>query len=199
MLKIAAWVVAAAVGVQVSSPALTGAFAGWSLQGAAAGTFTMRDGVLHVEGTEGWLRSDKPHADFTLRGEFRFLTDDADSGIYVRALGTTPFLRGWPNQSYQVQVRNPRGQSRFPPIGGLFRHGMPDGELSFDPADAARLSKPNGEWQVIEIDVIGTGLTVRLNGSELSRATNIANPQGFIGIQAEAGVVEYRAIAIRDR
>jgi hypothetical protein len=189
-----------AVGIVGAAQApFTGGLAGWSVQGAEPGTFVMSDAVLHVAGTQGWLRSDRQYANFTLTAEFRFLTDDADSGIYVRAVGATPFMRGWPNQSYQVQVRNPRGQSRFPPVGGLFRHGMPDGEISFDPADAARLSKPNGEWQVLELDAIGSQLVVRLNGSELSRAGNIANPTGYLGIQAEAGTIEYRAIQIRER
>jgi hypothetical protein len=187
-------------GVQsVPVPALSGPFAGWTVQNAGPATFTMRDGVLRVEGTDGWLKSNREYGDFTLRGEFRFLTDDTDSGIYVRAVAATPFIRGWPNQSYQVQVRNPRGQSRFPPVGGLFRHGMPDGEISFEPADAARLSKANGEWQAIEIAVIGTGLTVRLNGTEISRATNIGNNRGYVGIQAEAGVIEFRNIEIQER
>jgi hypothetical protein len=181
------------------TPLFRGTFEGWSIQGTSAGNFSLRDRILHVEGPDGWLRSDRQYGDFTLRAEFRFLTDDADSGIYVRAVGATPFMRGWPNQSYQVQVRNPAGQSRFPPVGGLFRHGMPDGELLFEEAAAARLSKPTGEWQTIEIDAIADKLTVRLNGSELSRAANIANPRGYIGIQGEAGALEFRSVEIRER
>jgi hypothetical protein len=188
------------VGAQsVAAPSLGGALAGWTAQNASPTTFTMRDGVLRVEGTDGWLKSNREYGDFTFRGEFRFLTDDTDSGIYVRAVAATPFIRGWPNQSYQVQVRNPRGQSRFPPVGGLFRHGMPDGELTFEPSDATRLSKANGEWQAIEIAVVGNALTVRLNGAEISRATNIANARGYVGIQAEAGVIEFRNIELVER
>ena len=181
------------------TPLFRGTLDGWSVQGSDAGNFKVQDGVLHVEGPNGWLRSDRQYGDFTLRAEFRFLNDDTDSGIYVRAIAATPFVRGWPNQSYQVQVRNPRGQSRFPPVGGLFRHGMPDGELVFEEAAAARLSKPTGEWQTIEIDAIGDRLTVRLNGSELSRAGNIANARGYVGIQGEVGALEFRAIEIRER
>jgi hypothetical protein len=158
----------------------------------------MRNGALHVEGTQGWLKSDRQYRDFALRTEFRFLTDDADSGVYVRARAETPFLRGWPNQSYQVQIRNPIGQSRFPPVGGLFRHGMPDGELQFDPAVASGLSKANGEWQTLEIDAAGDRLTVRLNGADLTRAA-IANQRGYVGIQAEAGVIEYRGLVISEK
>jgi hypothetical protein len=192
--------VMAVAGLQTpAEQTFTGGFAGWTTQAAKPGKFTRRGDVLHVDGSEGWLRSARQYGDFALRTEFRFLGDDTDSGIYVRAVAQTPFLRGWPNQSYQVQVRNPLGQSRFPPVGGLFRHGMPDGELVFDAATAARLSKPTGEWQVIEIDVQGDRLTVRLNGSELTRAGNIANPRGYVGIQAEVGAIEFRSMEIRER
>ena len=181
------------------TPLFRGTLDGWSVQGTDAGNITVRDSVLHVQGPNGWLRSDRQYGDFTLRADFRFLTDDADSGIYVRALGARPFMRGWPNQSYQVQIRNPKGRSRFPPVGGLFRHGMPDGELTFDETVAARLSKPTGEWQTIEIDAIGDRLAVGLNGVELSRAGNIANARGYIGVQAEVGALEFRTIEIRER
>lgn len=180
-------------------PLFAGSLNGWSIQGTDAGNLSVRDGVLHVTGPDGWLRSDKQYGDFTLRAEFRFLTEDADSGIYVRALAQTPFLRGWPNQSYQVQIRNPLGQSRFPPVGGLFRHGMPDGELTYDPAVASKLSKPTGEWQVIEIDAIGDRLTVRLNGTEVMRAGSIGNARGYVGIQGEQGRLEYRKVEILER
>jgi hypothetical protein len=202
MLKIASAILAGLVGLQstgASSPTFTGPFTGWSVQGSSDNNFTMRDSVLHVQAPNGWLRSDRQYGDFTLRTEFRFLTDDADSGIYVRAVAATPFIRGWPNQSYQVQVRNPKGQSRFPPVGGLFRHGMPDGELVFDEAKASSLSKPTGEWQTLEIDAIGERLTVRLNGTEVMRAGNIANARGYIGVQGEVGALEFRTLEIRER
>ena len=111
MLTLAAAVIwTAFMGLQTAAPpssTFTGPFAGWSVQGSSDNNFTMRDSVLHVQGPNGWLRSDRQYGDFSLRAEFRFLTDAADSGIYVRAVATTPFIRGWPNQSYQVQVRNP--------------------------------------------------------------------------------------------
>jgi hypothetical protein len=202
MLKLAAAIWTAFIGLQAAATlpsTFSGSFAGWSVQGSSDNNFTMRDSVLHVQGPNGWLRSDRQYGDFSLRAEFRFLTDDADSGIYVRAVATTPFIRGWPNQSYQVQVRNPKGQSRFPPVGGLFRHGMPDGELVFDEAKIGGLSKPTGEWQTIEIDAIGERLTVRLNGTEVMRAGNIANARGYVGIQGEVGALEFRTLEIRER
>ena len=181
------------------TPLFRGTLDGWSVQGSEAGNFKVQGGVLHVEGPNGWLRSDRQYGDFTLRAEFRFLSDDTDSGIYVRAIGATPFVRGWPNQSYQVQIRNPKLQSRFPPVGGLFRHGTPDGELVFDEAKASSASRATGEWQTLEIDAIGDRLTVRLNGTEVMRAGNIANARGYVGIQGEVGSLEFRGLEIRER
>ena len=179
-------------------PLFTGSLDGWSIQNGGPENFSVADGVLRVQAPNGWLRSEKRYGDFSLRVEFRFVTPDADSGIFFRASGDMPFGRGWPNQSYQVQVRNPASESRFPPVGGLFRHGMPAGDMTFDPATASLVSTGTGEWQLLEIDVRGSDLVVRLNGTEVNRAGNIGNSPGYIGLQAETGTVEYRAIAIRE-
>ena len=92
---------------QVPALQLEGALRNWSLQGTTTGNFSSRDGVLRVEGPSGWLRSEQRYGDFVMRTEFRFLTADADSGIFLRAADNTAFMRGWPNGSYQVQVRVP--------------------------------------------------------------------------------------------
>lgn len=159
----------------------------------------MRDGVLRVEGPTGWLRSSERYDDFDLRVSFRFITDDADSGVFLRADGSSTFGRGWPNRSYQLQLRNPMGQSRFPPIGHLYRHGMPPGDLVFDHADAARLSTGTGPWQVLELSVAGDGVRATLNGDQLMRASGVESGAGYIGLQGETGALEFREIAIRAR
>jgi hypothetical protein len=176
-----------------------GTLDGWVVENTTAGNFTVHDGVLRVEGPNGWLRSERRYADFVLRVEFRSVTPDADSGIFIRAIGDTPFMRGWPNNSYQVQVRDPARPSPFPPVGGLFRHGTPQGETALDQEAVTRLFTGTGEWQVLEIDLEGDRLIVRLNDGEVLKAANIMNSPGYIGIQGEAGVVEYRAIEIRER
>ncbi len=181
------------------TPLFDGTLDGWTIENSTHDNFTINDGVLRVEEPEGWLKSAQQYGDFVLRIEFRFLTDNADSGIFVRAVADSPFIRGWPNNSYQVQLRNPLGDSPFPPVGGVFRHGTPQGPLRFDAADADRLSTGTGEWQTLQIELAGEALTVWLNGSELSHASNIVNARGYIGIQAEVGAVEFRSIEIQER
>lgn len=197
---IAAAVVAAAQGQPASGyvPLFDGTLNGWAIENTQAGNIGVRDGVLRVEGPSGWLRSAREYADVAVRTEFRFVTADADSGLFVRASGAGQFMRGWPNNSYQVQIRNPATQSRLPPVGGLFRHGMPPGPIEFDAAIVENVVKPTGEWQVLEVEVVGTRLTARLNGTDVLKAMDIANPLGYLGLQAETGTVEFRSLEVRE-
>ena len=72
----------------------SGTFDGWTITDTEHDNFTIVDGVLVVEEPDGWLKSDREYADFELEVEFRFMTDDADSGIFIRVMGTEPFSRG---------------------------------------------------------------------------------------------------------
>ena len=180
-------------------PLFDGTLKGWVVENTDAGNLRVENGVLHAEGPNGWLRSDRTYRDFVLRAELRFVTPDGDSGIFVRAAGDGEFLRGWPDRSYQVQVRNPSTESRFPPVGGLFRHGMPAGDTTLDEATVRRLFKGTGAWHTLEIEVVGDQLAARLSGIEVMRAVNIIRTAGYIGIQGETGAVEYRVLEIRER
>lgn len=176
-----------------------GTLTGWDIVDSASGNFTVHDGVLRVAAPEGWLRSAGTYSNFDVEVEFRFMTDDADSGLFFRVAGTTAFRRGWPNQSYQLQMRNPRGESPFPPLGGLFRHGMPQGDTQFDEALARRVTRATGEWQQLAIAVVDDRVRARINGAEVLVATGIGNATGHIGLQGETGALEFRSIRVRER
>ena len=173
---------------------------GWTAKNTTPTTFSVRDGFIRIEGNSGWLQSEREFADFRLRVEVRFLTDNADSGVFVRAVGDSIFLRGWPGNSYQIQARDvTRNQSANPIlIGNIYRHGNRGGETTFDSAAALRVAKPTSEWQTFEIEVVGETLNVTLNGTVITRANGLANRRGYIGLQGEAGIVEYRAIQIQE-
>jgi hypothetical protein len=179
------------------TPLFDGTLRGWTLENGSASSFTAADGVLRVEGPAGWLRASGEYRNFVLRTGVRMLTPDADSGIFVRAVGSSVFMRGWPGDSYQVQVRAPAAPGPLPPVGGLFRHGP---KIVIDAPDVEAVRKAFtgvGEWQRLEVEVSGTVLQTRLNGATVMRAEGLAERAGSVGIQAETGVLEYRAIEIR--
>jgi hypothetical protein len=160
------------------------------------GTFTIVNGMLRAEGPEGWLRFPGEYRDVRLRVELRFTTSNGDSGVFLRATPDRAFSRGWPNRSYQVQLLNPLAGGTLPPIGGLFRHGMPAGETLLDREAVSRAFTGTGEWQLLEIELVGTELRVSLNGVPVTTASDIADVQGAIGIQSETAAVEFRRIDI---
>jgi 3-keto-disaccharide hydrolase len=177
-------------------PLLDDTLEAWTVEND--GRFPVAGRVLTAEGPQGWLKSRRQYGDFELHVEFRFLTEDGDSGVFVRATPDTTFGRGWPSKSYQLQLLNPHRDGRFPPLGNLFRHGMPDDETRFDPAVARRAFTGVGEWQTLTLRVVGDELTAHLNGVPLTEADGIANATGFIGIQGETSALEFRRIDIRE-
>lgn len=200
---VAGWSLFAAAGSAVAQPAgdtgIAETVAVWSRVNAPAERFRLEDGVLRVEGAGGWLRSERRYADFTVTAELRFLTEDADSGLFVRADGDGEFGSGWPDDSYQIQLRNPLGDSPFPPIGGLFRHGNRGGTTQFDEMAAREAFTGTGEWQTLVVEVVDDTLSVELNGTRVMAADGLANETGFIGIQSETGALEIRSLAIEPR
>lgn len=175
---------------------------GWVVENTDAGNFTVQDGVLRVNGPGGWLRTEETYMDFDLRVVFRFLTDDADSGVFVRVGDTeSTFARGWPAGSYQVQTRDISTHRTERPrlLGDVYRHGMADGETVYDAEAAFAAARETGVWQEFKISVTGDSLLVDLNGTPITRAQDIAIPSGFIGIQGETDTVEFRTIEIKER
>lgn len=171
-----------------------GGAARWSVENEAA--LTIADGVIRAPGPSGWLRFPDTFRDFRLRAEVRFTTEIGDSGIFFRAQPDATFGRGWPNKSYQVQLMHPAAMGRLPPVGGLFRHAMPPGETALDTQAVVDAFTGTNEWQLVEIEVEGTSVTVWLNGMRVMHANDLVDQDGVIGIQNETSTVEIRRLEI---
>jgi uncharacterized protein (TIGR02246 family) len=171
-----------------------GAAARWSIENDAA--ITIADGVIRAPGSSGWLRFPGTFRDFRLRAEVRFTTETGDSGVFFRAQPAVTFGRGWPNNSYQVQLMHPAAMGRLPPVGGLFRHAMPPGETALDTQAVVGAFTGTNEWQLVEVEVVGTSVTAWLNGTLVMRATDLVDQEGAIGIQNETSTVEIRRVEI---
>jgi hypothetical protein len=174
-----------------------------------ARNFSVRDGMLRIEGEGGWLRSNKQYGDFTLRLAFRYLTEDPGSGrvgvsgVFLRTPATSTYQSGWPDNSLEVQLANRQGGRPAIPGdarwgGAVLRHGNPGGPTSFDTRTALRSYGKTGEWQALEVQAIGDAIHVTLNGNYLGAASAGGNARGYVGLQAETGGNEFRSVDINE-
>ena len=168
---------------------------GWEI--VNDGQFLVEDGVLKINRGTGWLRSSDTFGDFLLTMEFRFLEEDANSGIFVRTGPTShDDERGYPDNGYQIQCRDIiTGDT---PLGNMIDYGAPPFEHEFNLEALQEAYIPTGEWQTYEITAQGETLEVKLNGTVITTATSIKNLTGHVGIQGELGLLEFRRIDVEE-
>jgi len=169
-----------------------------------AGNMAIANGVLRFKGAGGWLRTRAPYTSYTLRMEFRALSDDADSGVFLRAPLGKDDADGWPTGTAEAQLRhqtNPlpteaAGDRRW--LGAFLRRGGTEGPVTIDTDAVVHAYRGLNVWQTAEIEVSGRNALFRLNGQLLGEAQNIANPAGgYVGIQMGPGTIEFRTIEIK--
>ena len=56
--------------------------------------------------------------------------------------------------------------------------------------------KPFGEWHKYEITCDGGTFFVKLNGEVITIAMNVQTAEGYVGIQGEYGLLEFRKIQL---
>jgi hypothetical protein len=199
-LTLAATCVTHTAQAQEGVPLLADALTGWTALNTEGESFRYADGVLRVTGKQGWLRSPREYGDFELRGQVRFVEANSDSGIFLRVQSGSDFIFGWPGDAYQVQMRDiSENQSDNPlPLVHLYRHRVAEGFTSYKRERAFALYTGVGAWQDFIIRASEATLTVELNGELVTEAEDLENLTGYIGFQSEAGVVEYRAMVLRE-
>ncbi|MBX6312744.1 MAG: DUF1080 domain-containing protein [Isosphaeraceae bacterium] len=175
---------------------------GWRRFGGKAETWRVEDGRLVCLGEGGgWLGTDRPYADFTLRLEFR-LSPGSNSGIYLRAPADTSHISRTGMEIQLIDDDHPRYKNLKPwqYTGALYHVAAPErGHL-----------KPAGHWNAMEIHLKGTHLVVRLNGAivvddrldqhpELEKEhPGLKRTSGLIGLQCHNGRVEFRKLRIKE-
>jgi len=137
---------------------------GWDVLGCEA---VVQDGALLIKGGNGLVQTKEQYANFVLDVEWKALKEDKwDSGIYFRYT-SVPKGRPWPPR-YQANIR--KGAE-----GNV-------GELKG--ATSKGLVKP-GEWNRFVLTVRGTAVELEINGKPAWKADGLAEPKGFISLQAE--------------
>lgn len=158
---------------------------GWKPRSPSAKNgWTVREGVLVNAAPGNDLLTERTFTDFQLRAEFR-IPKRSNSGIYLRG-------------RYEVQIEDNFGEEpECHKVGGVYGFLTP----CVNPAKKA------GEWQTLEITLVGRKITIVLNGERIiDRQTipgitggaldgNEGQP-GPILLQGDHGSIEFRKISL---
>ena len=178
---------------------------GWVNVNCAPETWTVKDGLLHCDGVPtGALRTERQYENFILELEWRHLKPGGNAGVFIWAgpLSATgqPFLR-----AIEVQVLDHGyGQSKshtthgdvFPIHGSSMKPlGRHNGQRSFPSEER---SKPSPEWNHYRIACLDGSLRLAVNGKEVSGGDDCTWRKGFLALESEGGVVDWRNLRIKE-
>jgi len=165
------------------------------------GTFTVKDGVVICSGSpSGYMYTEKSYGNYTLRFEFAFkrpdgLADDSafggNSGCLIH-VGQKNALGVWP-RSIEVQGMN-RQMGLILPIPRNVKCTR-----TFENETSAEVRKPLGEFNLIEIEVQGGDMVIRINGAVVSTVGDCELTEGPIGFQSEGAETHWKNIRIREK
>jgi hypothetical protein len=158
--------------------------AGWKARSGGKHGWVVKDGVLvnAKPGTD--IRTDRTFTDFKLVTEFRY-PKGSNSGVYLRG-------------RYEVQIEDNYGQEPDShKIGGVYGFLTP----------SVNAAKKPGEWQTLEVTLVGRVVTVVFNGERVIDRQMIPgitggaidskeDEPGPILLQGDHGAVEFRKVTL---
>ena len=156
------------------------------------GKFTLEDDVATGSGGMGlWWFSDRPYADFILRGEFLQEQQAADSGVFFRFPdpGDDPWIAV--KRGHEMEIGDPRAGNPTWHTGSIYPFQAP----------IQNASKPAGLWNQYELVAVGHNYSVRLNGKLVTTWTDPdrRSASGYIGLQNydDGKTVRHRNLRIK--
>lgn len=154
----------------------------WSRLGNA--NWRAEDNAIQVdkraEKAASFLVSKNSYTDFQIRAEF-WVSDDANSGIFIRCDGTAPSAKA----CYEVNIFDRRPDPTYG-TGAIV-----------DVAPVSPMPKAGGKWNTYEITAKGTQLTVTLNGVRTANVQDSQHARGPIALQYDGGTVKFRKLQIK--
>jgi hypothetical protein len=137
---------------------------GWTILKCEA---TVDNGEILIVAGNGLIQSEKKYRDFIFEFDWKPLKETRwDSGVYFR-YNSVPQGRPWPAR-YQANL-----------MQGL------EGNVSDLPgAESKGLIQP-GQWNRFKLTVRGTKAALEINGRPAWEADGLADPEGYIALQAE--------------
>lgn len=147
--------------------------------------FEAKDGVLKLVRGTGWLRTEKEYGDFLLEVELRPLVERYDSGLFFRVgLDGKP----WPTDGWQINLRRD--------MWGALVKGYT--KILPSPVEGPDIDDDATPWTKLHLEVRGTKASLDLDGKRIWATDKIDRAKGYLGIQAEERVFEFRNFRVRE-
>lgn len=169
-----------------------------------ADVWQVRDGVLICRGEPmGYLYTKQTYTNLKVRFEWRWApgTTPGNSGVLLRINGEPKPLP----RSIEVQLKSGdagaiygfHGMAVKGPADRTFRReGHPLGGNLTGVRKVEAAEKEPGEWNLMEIELRGGSLRVRINGRDVNSAEECEIAGGPVGLQSEGGEIHFRNVAI---
>jgi hypothetical protein len=147
--------------------------------------------IVGDKGKGGHLVSKKSYKDFQLYVEF-YAEPTTNSGIFMRCADRNKITD---KSCYEANIFDMREDQTYA-TGGIVHRGPV----------AQPAPKAGGRWNVYEIEVKGPQVIVKLNGTETSRISDTALPEGPFTLQFgnrppkgdPGGAIKWRKVRIRE-
>jgi len=160
--------------------------------------WSVRNGVIRCKGVpNGYMRTKRKYADYALHVEWRWVGEATNSGVLLHSSGKD-----------QVWPRTIEAQLKAGSAGDfvLIRHtgvtvdgkALQDVEKMYVVAAKKGQSseKEAGEWNSYDIVCKGDTIRLSVNGVVQNEGTNATDTSGWICLQSEGSMIEFRNIYI---
>ena len=156
------------------------------------------DGVIAVAGKpSGFIATRDTYTDYRLHVEWRWTGKPGNGGVLLH-VASGPKDGVWP-YSIQVQTKHGAAGDLLPMAGATFNEPLTTAPGAYPPIKAhvaADSERPPGEWNSMDVLVLGGCIDVTINGVA-QNAVTIAQPAtGRIGFQLEGTPYELRNLRV---
>jgi hypothetical protein len=155
--------------------------------------FGVKDGVIQIKGDPfGYMRTKDVYSDYLLHVEWRWPGEATNSGVFVHAqLPDTIFPKCI---ECQLQAGN---AGDFICANGSDMNERIDKSIRKIKKAGDSSEKPAGEWNTMEVSCKGNTIEVYVNGVLKNKGTSVNPSKGFICLQSEGKLVEFRNVWLR--
>jgi hypothetical protein len=148
------------------------------------------DAALQSEGGMGLLwYSENKYKNFIFKLEWKVSDEGDNSGVFVRFPDPDDNPNIAVGEGYEIQIDDRAGDP-IHQTGAIYDFAAP----------SKMVSKPPGQWNTMEIQVLNQSYTVIINGQKVTEFTGSRMTEGYVGLQAhdDKSKVSFRNILIKE-